>query len=43
MSDDILSRQPPPADKRLAYGSDPNQFLDLRLPAREKANPRHRW
>ena len=35
MSDDILSRQPPPADKRLAYGSDPNQFLDLRLPARE--------
>ncbi len=35
MSDDILSRQPPPADKRLAYGSDPNQFLDLRLPVRE--------
>jgi acetyl esterase/lipase len=35
MSDDILSLQPPPADKRLAYGSDPNQFLDLRLPARE--------
>jgi acetyl esterase/lipase len=35
MSDDILSRQPPPADKRLAYGSDPNQFLDLRLPARD--------
>jgi acetyl esterase/lipase len=33
MSDDILSRQPPAADKRLAYGSDPNQFLDLRLPA----------
>ena len=35
MSDDILSRQPPPSDKRLAYGSDPNQFLDLRLPARD--------
>ncbi len=35
MSDDILSRRPPPADKRLAYGADPNQFLDLRLPARE--------
>ncbi|MGB8062663.1 MAG: alpha/beta hydrolase [Candidatus Sulfotelmatobacter sp.] len=33
MSDDILSRQPPPADKRLGYGSDPNQFFDLRLPA----------
>lgn len=35
MSDDVLSRQPPPADKRLAYGCDPNQFLDLRLPVRE--------
>ncbi len=33
MSDDILSRPAPPADKRLAYGSDPNQFVDLRLPA----------
>ena len=32
MSEDILSRRPPPADLRLAYGSDPNQFLDLRLP-----------
>lgn len=38
MSDDILSRQPPPSDKRLAYGSDPNQFLDLRLPHKEKAS-----
>jgi acetyl esterase/lipase len=34
MSDDILSRTPPPADVRVAYGSDPNQFLDLRLPAK---------
>src|SRR5215831_188672 len=33
MSEDILSRQPPPADLRLTYGSDPNQFIDLRLPA----------
>jgi acetyl esterase/lipase len=32
MSEDILSRQPPPADVRLPYGSDPNQFIDLRLP-----------
>jgi len=32
MADDILSRQPPKADARLAYGSDANQFLDLRLP-----------
>ena len=37
MPDDILSRQSPPADKRLAYGSDPNQFVDLRLPQKEKA------
>lgn len=36
MSDDILTLTPPPADKRLAYGSDPNQFLDLRLPKNEK-------
>jgi acetyl esterase/lipase len=33
MSDDILSLKPPPADARLAYGPDPNQFFDLRLPS----------
>jgi acetyl esterase/lipase len=32
MSQDILTQPPPPADSRLAYGTDPNQFLDLRLP-----------
>jgi|SRR5579862_2853303 len=32
MSDDILSQPPPPADARLTYGPDPNQFLDLRFP-----------
>ncbi len=32
MSEDILTLPPPPADARLVYGSDPNQFLDLRLP-----------
>jgi acetyl esterase/lipase len=32
MSDDILALAPPPADRRVAYGSDPNQFIDLRLP-----------
>ncbi len=32
MSDDILSLTPPPADKRVPYGNDPNQFFDLRLP-----------
>jgi|SRR5579859_4348372 len=36
MSEDILSRQPPPADRRLTYGFDSNQFLDLRLPAGRK-------
>lgn len=41
MPDDILSRQPPPADLRLTYGSDPNQFLDLRLP-KEKTRHPHR-
>jgi acetyl esterase/lipase len=32
MSDDILTLTPPRADKRVAYGSDPNQFLELRFP-----------
>jgi acetyl esterase/lipase len=39
MSDDILTLAPPPADARLTYGSDPNQFLDLRLPS-SKENSR---
>ena len=38
MSDDILTLKPPPADARLAYGSDPNQFVDLRLPSRKGAS-----
>ena len=38
MSDDVLTRRPPPADKRLAYGSDPNQFVDLRLPRKRGSN-----
>jgi acetyl esterase/lipase len=41
MSDDILTLKPPPADARLAYGSDPNQFLDLRLPSRGKSKGPH--
>lgn len=32
LSDDILSLAPPKADVRVAYGSDANQFADLRLP-----------
>jgi len=40
MSQDILSRQPPAPDLRLTYGSDPNQFIDMRLPvAKAKAHP----
>lgn len=31
-SDDILTQAPPPADARISYGTDPNQFADLRLP-----------
>jgi acetyl esterase/lipase len=42
MSDDILTLPPPPADARVAYGTDANQFLDLRLPpspAKERRGP----
>jgi acetyl esterase/lipase len=31
-SEDILTLPPPAADDRLSYGTDPNQFGDLRLP-----------
>ncbi len=37
-SDDILSWAAPRADARVAYGSDSNQFIDLRMP---KASGRH--
>ena len=36
MSEDIFSLKPPPADTRLTYGSDPNQFIDLRFPAKTR-------
>ena len=39
MSDDILTLPPPRADARLTYGSDPNQFFDLRLPAARNKGP----
>ena len=35
MSDDILTLKPAPADARIPYGSDPNQFLDLRIPSKK--------
>src|SRR2546427_6036545 len=38
-SDDILTLPPPPADARLAYGADPNQFGDLRLPNTKGPSP----
>jgi acetyl esterase/lipase len=31
-AEDILSRPQPPPDVRVAYGPDPNQFLEVRLP-----------
>jgi acetyl esterase/lipase len=37
--DDILSLTPPKADARLAYGSDENQFIDLRLPKAKGPHP----
>jgi acetyl esterase/lipase len=36
MSEEILTRTPPPYNARLRYGSDPNQFGDLRLPKKKK-------
>jgi len=36
MSDDILNLPPPAPDQRIAYGSDPNQFLDLRFPSSKR-------
>lgn len=38
-SDDILTAKPPDPDLRLTYGSDPNQFVDVRLPATKPPHP----
>ena len=38
-SDDILTLPPPPADARLSYGTDPNQFGDIRLPKTKGPSP----
>ena len=38
-AEDILSLPPPPADRRVAYGADPNQFVDVRLPRAKEPHP----
>lgn len=38
-SDDILTLPPPPADARVSYGTDPNQFGELRLPKANAPSP----
>jgi acetyl esterase/lipase len=38
-AEDILSLPPPPADQRVAYGADPNQFVDVRLPRAKEPHP----
>jgi acetyl esterase/lipase len=35
----IFAQEPPPADARLAYGADPSQFGELRLPAGPGPHP----
>jgi acetyl esterase/lipase len=39
MPEDILALPPPPADLRIAYGADPFQFGDLRLPSGPGPHP----
>jgi acetyl esterase/lipase len=39
MPEDILTLPPPPADARLPYGPDPNQFLELRVPKTKGPHP----
>ncbi len=38
-SEDNLSKKPPEADLRQAYGDDPNQFVDVRVPAGKGPHP----
>jgi acetyl esterase/lipase len=38
-ADDILSKPEPPPDERIAYGTDLNQFLDVRLPRTKALHP----
>lgn len=38
-AEEILTLPPPAPDRRLAYGSDPNQFLELRIPQKKGPHP----
>ena len=38
-SEDILIQEPPDPDLRIAYGDDPNQFIDQRLPSGKGPHP----
>jgi acetyl esterase/lipase len=38
MPDDLLTLPPPPADARIRYGPDPNQFVDLRFPSKNPSS-----
>jgi acetyl esterase/lipase len=38
-SQDILSQSQPQPDERVAYGADPNQFLEVRLPRAKSPSP----
>jgi acetyl esterase/lipase len=38
-ANDILSKPQPPPDERVAYGADPNQFLEVRLPHATALHP----
>lgn len=39
MGESVLERTPPPADERIAYGSAPEQFGDLRMPVGPGPHP----
>lgn len=41
MSDDLLTLTPPPADARIRYGPDPNQFVDFRFPQNPSSHDKH--
>jgi acetyl esterase/lipase len=38
-AEDILSKPQPPFDYRVSYGTDPNQFLEVRLPSGKGPHP----